>query len=114
MDDKHFKEFLDDIVNDIPKKNIPNKNTKESAMEDNQQFYAVPFSLVGIFITDKSPEESINNDLTPEELEKLQDIISRMLFKEGVKVVIYPSVVPPDQVEDAMKDFEDMVFGEGE
>ncbi len=81
-------------------------------MDNNQQFYAVPFSLVGLFITDKSPEESINTDLTPEELEKLQEIISKMLFKEGVKVAIYPSVVPPDQANEAMKDLENMIFGE--
>ena len=81
-------------------------------MDNNQQFYAVPFSLVGLFITDKSPEESINTDLTPEELEKLQEIISKMLFKEGVKVAIYPSVVPPDQADEAMKDLENMIFGE--
>ncbi len=81
-------------------------------MEDNQQYYAIPFSLVGFFITDRSPEESINTDLTPEELEKLQDIVAKMLFKEGVKVAIYPSVVPPDQANDAVRDLEDMIFGE--
>jgi hypothetical protein len=81
-------------------------------MEEDQKYYAVPFSLVGFFITDRSPEDSINTDLTPEELEKFQEIVARVLFKEGVRVAIYPSVVPPDQVEGAVKDLEDMIFGE--
>ncbi|MCS7262830.1 MAG: hypothetical protein NZ560_05395 [Aquificaceae bacterium] len=81
-------------------------------MED--QFYAVPFSLVGFFFTNKSVEESIRGDLSPEELEKLQDILSRFLFTEGVQVTLYPSVVPPDQAEDAVGELEDMIFGEEE
>ncbi len=58
-----------------------------------EQLYAVPFSLVGFFFTNKPIEESIRGDLSPEELEKLQEIISRFLFTEGVQVALYPSVV---------------------
>ncbi|RMH80174.1 MAG: hypothetical protein D6674_05165 [Acidobacteria bacterium] len=79
-----------------------------------EQVYAVPFSLVGFFFTSKSVEESIRGDLSPEELEKLQEIICKFLFTENVQVAIYPSVVPPDQAEDAVEELEDMIFGEEE
>ena len=81
---------------------------------EEQQMYAVPFSLVGFFFTNKPVEESIRNDLTPEELEKLEEILSRFLFTNGVSVSIYPSVVPVDQTEEAIEELEDMIFGEGE
>ncbi len=77
-----------------------------------EQYIAVPFSLVGFFMTSKSIEESIRNDITPEEMEKLQNIIAAMLFKEGVRVAVYPSVVPPDQAEEAVKELEELIFGE--
>ncbi|WP_029551820.1 hypothetical protein [Thermocrinis jamiesonii] len=79
-----------------------------------ERTYAVPFALVGFFLTSKPVEESIRDDVTPEELEKLQEIIQRMLFTEGVQVAIYPSVVPPDQAEDAVEELEDLIFGEEE
>jgi len=79
-----------------------------------EQTYAVPFALVGFFLTSKPIEESIRNDVTPEELEKLQEIISRLFFTEGVQVVLHPSVVPPDQAEEAVDELEDMIFGEEE
>ncbi|RMH05919.1 MAG: hypothetical protein D6699_02850 [Aquificota bacterium] len=76
-----------------------------------EQVYAVPFSMVGFFFTSKPIEESIRGDLTPEELEKLQELISRLLFTEGVQVALYPSVVPPEQTEEALEELEDMIFG---
>ncbi len=79
-----------------------------------EQYVAVPFSMVGFFVTNKPVEESIRDDLTPEEMEKLQDIIARFLFKEGVRVALYPSVVPPDQAEEAVSELENMIFGEEE
>lgn len=81
---------------------------------DEQKLVAVPFALVGIFVTDKPVEESIRTDMTPEELEKLQELLARFLFKEGVRVAIYPSVVPPEQAQDAVKELEQLIFGEGE
>ena len=79
-----------------------------------EQYVAVPFSLVGFFVTNRSVEESIRNDLTPEEMEKLQDLIAKFLFKEGVRVALYPSVVPPDQAEEAVSELENLIFGEEE
>ncbi len=81
---------------------------------EEQKIIAVPFALVGIFVTDKPVEESIRTDMTPEELEKLQELLARFLFKEGVRVAIYPSVVPPEQAQDAVKELEQLIFGEGE
>ncbi|WP_461829625.1 hypothetical protein [Aquifex sp.] len=81
---------------------------------EEQKLVAVPFALVGIFVTDKPVEESIRTDMTPEELEKLQKLLARFLFKEGVRVAIYPSVVPPEQAQDAVKELEQLIFGEGE
>ncbi len=81
---------------------------------EEQKFLAVPFALVGFFVTDRDVEESIRDDLTPEEMEKLQELIARFLFKEGVKVALYPSVVPPDQADDAVEELENMIFGEEE
>jgi len=79
-----------------------------------EQYIAVPFSLVGFFMTNKSIDESIRSDITAEEMEKLQNIIATLLFNEGVKVAVYPSVVPPDQAEEVAKELEDMIFGEEE
>ncbi len=79
-----------------------------------EQYVAVPFSLVGFFVTSRSVEESIRTDLTPEELEKLQDLLAQYLFTEGVRVALYPSVVPPDQAEEAVNELEEIVFGEEE
>ena len=81
---------------------------------EEQKLVAVPFALVGIFVTDKPVEESIRTDMTPEELEKLQELLARFLFREGVRVAIYPSVVPPEQAQDAVKELEQLIFGEGE
>ncbi len=79
-----------------------------------EQYMAVPFSLVGFFVTNKPVEESIRSDITPEELEKLQDLIAKLLFKEGVRVAIYPYVVPPEQAGEAVNELEDLIFGEDE
>jgi hypothetical protein len=81
---------------------------------EEQRYVAVPFALVGFFVTDKDVEESIRTDVTPEELEKLQDLLARFLFREGVKVALYPSVVPPEQAQDAAEELEKIVFGEEE
>ncbi|MEN3034207.1 MAG: hypothetical protein ABDH18_04380 [Aquificaceae bacterium] len=75
-----------------------------------EQPYVVPFSLVGFFITRKSIDESIRSDLTHEEFEHFQEIVRRFLFTEGVKVAIYPSIVPPDQVMDAIEELEEDFF----
>jgi len=79
-----------------------------------EQYIAVPFSLVGFFVTNRSVEESIRTDLSPEEMEKLQELIARFLFREGIRVALYPSVVPPEQAEEAVNELEEMIFGEEE
>ncbi len=81
---------------------------------EEQRYKAVPFSLVGFFVTDRPIEESIRTDLDPEELEKLQEFIAKMLFKEGIRVALYPSVVPPEQANEAINELEELIFGEEE
>ena len=46
------------------------KLEKECVMEE--QTYAVPFALVGFFLTSKPIEESIRNDVAPEELKSFR------------------------------------------
>ena len=79
---------------------------------EEQRFIAVPFAVVGIFVTDREIEESIRTDMTPEDLERLQEVLESYLFKEGVKVAVYPLVVPPEEVQKAVKELEDLIFGE--
>ncbi len=81
---------------------------------EEQRFVAVPFALVGFFVTDRDVEESIRTGMTPEELEEFQELVARYLFKEGVRVVIYPSVVPPEEAEEAVNEFGKLIFGEEE
>ena len=81
-------------------------------MEGNQRYSAVPFSLVGFFLTEGNPEDSIRKDVTPEEMEKLQDLIARFLFDGNVRVVLYPMVVPPEQSQEAIEEFEKLIFEE--
>jgi len=79
---------------------------------EEKKYAAVPFALVGLFVTDRDVEESIRTDMTPEELEKLQELLARFLFKEGIRVAVYPSVVPPEQADEVVKELEQLIFGE--
>jgi hypothetical protein len=83
-------------------------------MENSKKYVAVPFSLVGFFLTDGDPEQSIRTDVTPEELEKLQELVARFLFKENVRVALYPSVVPPEMANEVVDELEELIFGEEE
>jgi hypothetical protein len=74
---------------------------------------AIPFALVGFFATDKPIEEVINTDLTPEELEEIQQYLAKKLFKDpNVVVAIYPAIVPPEQATEAVKELENILFSE--
>ncbi len=80
-----------------------------------KKYVAVPFALVGLFTmpAGSKVEDMIRDDIEPEELEKFQEILARLLFKEGVKVAVYPSILPPDQASSAVEELEKMIFGEG-
>lgn len=82
--------------------------------EEQKGYYAVPFSIVGLFLTTKEVEESIREEISPEELEKLQELVGKMLFNQGVTVTLYPGVVPPEQAVEAVNELEDLIMGEGE
>lgn len=71
---------------------------------------AYPFALVGFFVSDKPVEECFRKDVTPEELEQLQDLLKKTIFVEDVDIAIAPFVVPPDQVNDALNQLAEVVF----
>lgn len=75
---------------------------------------AYPFALVGFFVTDKSIEDTFRKDVTPEEIEKVQKLLKETIFTEGVDIAIAPFVVPPDQVDGALKELADIVFDPNE
>ncbi len=74
---------------------------------------AFAFVLPGFFVTDKSPEEIFREDISPEELEKIQELIKETIFRKDldVDVVIAPFLVPPDQAHDALRQLGEAVFG---
>ncbi len=78
-------------------------------MEEEKKAY--PFALVGFFVTDKPVEEAFKEDIQPEDLERIQEMIKEVIFKEGVDLAIAPFVVPPDQVDDALHQLADAIFG---
>ncbi len=74
---------------------------------------AYAFVLPGFFVTDKSPEEVFREDIKPEELEQVQDLIRKIIFKEDadIDIVIAPFLVPPDQANEALQQLGQAVFG---
>ncbi len=74
---------------------------------------AYAFVLPGFFVTDQSPEEVFREDIKPEELEQIQDLIRKVIFKDNIDIdiVIAPFLVPPDQAHDALQQLGQAVFG---
>ncbi|NPA54071.1 MAG: hypothetical protein GXO21_05320 [Aquificae bacterium] len=73
---------------------------------------AYPFALVGFFVTDKDISEAFRQDVTPEELEQLQELLKKTIFTDDVEIAIAPFVVPPDQVNDALNQLADVIFSQ--
>ncbi|NPA12401.1 MAG: hypothetical protein GXO45_00275 [Aquificae bacterium] len=71
---------------------------------------AYPFALVGFFVSDRDINETFRHDVSPEEIEKVRQLIKELFFTEGVDVAIAPFLVPPDQVEDALNELAEVVF----
>ncbi len=80
----------------------------------NEETKAYPFALVGFFVTDKNINEVFRQDITPEELEQLQELLKKTIFVEDVEIAIAPFVVPPDQVNDALNQLADVIFSQEE
>jgi len=74
---------------------------------------AYAFVLPGFFVTDHSPEEVFKEDIKPEELEKIQELIKKVIFRDDIDIdiVIAPFLVPPDQAHDALEQLGQAVFG---
>lgn len=81
---------------------------------ENQETKAYPFALVGFFVTDKDVKDVFRQNITPEELEKLQELLKKTIFNEGVDIAISPFLVPPDQVNDALNQLADVIFSKEE
>ncbi len=81
---------------------------------ENQETKAYPFALVGFFVTDKEVKDVFRQNITPEELEKLQELLKKTIFKEGVDIAISPFIVPPDQVDDALNQLAEVIFSKEE
>jgi len=82
-------------------------------MAEEKNVVAIPFALVGFFATDKPIEEVVNTDLSPEELEEIQNYLAKKLFKDPeVVVAIFPAIVPPEQANEAIKELENYIFEE--
>jgi len=71
---------------------------------------AYPFAVVGFFITDKDIDDVFRKELTPEEIEQLERMITKVFFAKGVDVVIAPSIIPPDQVNNVLSQLAHAVF----
>jgi hypothetical protein len=80
----------------------------------NEETKAYPFALVGFFVTDKDISEVFRENVTPEELEQLQELLKKTIFSEDVEIAIAPFVVPPDQVNDALNQLADVIFSQEE
>ena len=72
---------------------------------------AYPFAIVGFFVTDKPVDEAFKEDINPDDIEKIQEMIKGVIFKEGVDLAIAPFVVPPDQVHEALQQLGEALFG---
>ncbi|RMD46409.1 MAG: hypothetical protein D6834_02510 [Aquificota bacterium] len=77
-------------------------------MEEEKKAY--PFALVGFFVSEKEIEDVFRRDVTPEELENLQQLLKDTIFEKDVDIAIAPFVVPPDQVNDALNQLAEVVF----
>ena len=72
---------------------------------------AIAFSLVGFVAVDE-PIDKLIKELTSEELEELQKCLAQKLFKKEVRLALYPSIVPPDNVNEALTKLEKFLFSD--
>lgn len=75
---------------------------------------AYAFVFGGFFITDKEPNDIFREDVTAEDMEEIEKLVRAKLFKEGVDVALAPSIVPPNQANELLNQFGNVIFGKGE
>ncbi|MCX7738392.1 MAG: hypothetical protein N2Z80_03120 [Hydrogenothermaceae bacterium] len=71
---------------------------------------AYAFVFAGFFITDKEPIEIFREDVTAEDMEEIERLVKEKLFKSSVDVALAPSIVPPDQANDLLHEFGNVIF----
>lgn len=75
---------------------------------------AYAFVIPGFFITSEDPNTIFKEDVTAEDMEEIEALLKKKLFKEGVDVAIAPSIVPPHQANEVLNEFSNIIFGTGE
>jgi len=73
---------------------------------------AYPFAVVGFFVSDKEPSEILNMEIDINKMEKLQELIKEIFFKEGadIDISVLPSIVPPEKVDEALQELANIIF----
>lgn len=75
---------------------------------------AYAFVFAGFFITDKEPLEAFKEDVTAQDMEEIEKLVKEKLFKPGVDIALAPSIVPPNQANDLLYEFGNIIFSRGE
>ncbi|MCX7760546.1 MAG: hypothetical protein N2Z81_05095 [Hydrogenothermaceae bacterium] len=75
---------------------------------------AYAFVFAGFFITDKEPQEIFREDVSAEDMEQIEKLVKEKLFKPEVDVALAPSIVPPNQANELLQEFGNVIFGRGE
>lgn len=75
---------------------------------------AYAFVFAGFFITDKEPLEVFREDVTAQDMEEIEKLVKEKLFKPGVDIALAPSIVPPNQANDLLHEFGNIIFSRGE
>lgn len=71
---------------------------------------AYAFVFAGFFITDREPLEVFREDVTAQDMEEIERLVKEKLFKPGVEVALAPSIVPPNQANDLLHEFGNIIF----
>jgi FAD/FMN-containing dehydrogenase len=81
----------------------------EQPEKKNDQVMAARFALVGIFVTrHEDPNEAVRpfEEVDREAITRLEEELSRIFFREGTQVWLYPVVVPAEYAPTAADEFE--------
>lgn len=75
---------------------------------------AYAFVFAGFFITEKEPLDVFREDVTAQDMEEIEKLVKEKLFKPGVDIALAPSIVPPNQANDLLQEFGNVIFSRGE
>lgn len=75
---------------------------------------AYAFVFAGFFITEREPLDALREDVTAQDMEEIEKLVKEKLFKPGVDITLAPSIVPPNQANELLQEFGDIIFSRGE